>query len=148
MARAKAETSLIGELFQVRPYKPAQGRVVRQVTALAIAVTAVLIAYRLHATALADSSEPIRRGIPAAIGLLGVWLAYRLVNWPTFANFLISVDAEMEKVSWASWEYLKRATAVVLVTMVVLGGYLFFCDIIWQQLFIFVRFLDPRLMGA
>ena len=32
---------------------------------------------------------------------------------PTFANFLISVEAEMDKVSWATWGYLKRATAVV-----------------------------------
>jgi preprotein translocase subunit SecE len=75
-------------------------------------------------------------------------VAFRLVNWPNFANFLISVEAEMDKVSWASWDYLKRATGVVLVSMVVLGAYLFFCDIFWQQLFGFIGFLDLKAMGS
>ena len=34
--------------------------------------------------------------------LLGLWIGYRLVNMPQFADFLIAVEAEMNKVSWPS----------------------------------------------
>lgn len=141
MARADAET-LWSEMLRSRLFKPNQGRVVRQVTALAIALVFIALAWRLSSTVLSEAGTGIRYGIPGAIGAVGCWLAYRLVNWPTFANFLISVEAEMDKVSWASWDYLKRSTSVVLVVMLVLGAYLFACDIFWQQLFGLIGFLD------
>jgi len=161
MAKAKAEPSLMGEMFQGRLYKPNQGRVVRQVTGLAVALIFYAAAWRLHSTLLIDlgstlflgvpgtevgmqiSSSIVRLGVPILISLVGSWLAFRLMNWPPFANFLISVEAEMDKVSWANMEYLKRATVVVLVVMVFLGAYLFVWDILWQQLFMLIGFLDP-----
>ncbi|WP_437228960.1 preprotein translocase subunit SecE [Planctomicrobium sp. SH661] len=160
MAKAKAEASLMGELFQGRLFKPRQGRVVRQVTGLAVAAIFVAMAWRLHATVLLDVGNTftlrfpgtssgvdlpgslVRLGLPVLLGLTGCWLGFRLVNWPPFANFLISVEAEMDKVSWASMEYLKRATAVVVVLMFFLGAYLFMCDVFWQQLFMMIGFLD------
>lgn len=148
MAKAKAETSLWVSLMQVRLFKPSQGKVVRQITAFAVAAIFVAAGWRVHGTLLSDSPDWMKYGIPGGMAVLGCWLAFRLVNWPTFANFLISVEAEMDKVSWASWDYLKRATAVVLVTMVFLGAYLFFCDIFWQQLFGFIGFLDLGAMGS
>jgi len=160
MAKAKAETSLMGEMFQVRLFKPNQGRVVRQVTALAVFAIFAASAYRLYATILIDVGRTlvlrfpgsssgvavpgslVQMGLPALVVILGAWASFRLVNWPPFANFLISVEAEMDKVSWASLDYLKRATAVVLVMMVFLGAYLFLCDVFWQQLFMLIGFLD------
>ncbi|WP_437188001.1 preprotein translocase subunit SecE [Planctomicrobium sp. SH668] len=160
MAKAKAEASLVGELFQGRLFKPTQGRIVRQITALAVAGFFVAIAWRMHVTILSDIQDVfrlgvpgtalgfdipgwiVRNGLPGVIAAAGCWFAFRLVNWPEFANFLISVEAEMDKVTWATWEYLYRATIVVLVVMLFLGGYLFLCDILWQQLFAFVGFLD------
>ncbi len=141
MAKAKADTSFIGTLFQARLFKRTQGRIVRQVTFLAIASVFVIAAWRMHTTFLLDSSTALQWGLPTAVAVIGCWLAYATVNWPPFANFLISVEAEMDKVSWASKEYLKRATIVVLVTMVVLGGYLFMCDLFWQWLFKSIGFL-------
>ncbi len=32
--------------------------------------------------------------------MVGLWLCFRLVNMPRFADFLIAVEAEMNKVSW------------------------------------------------
>lgn len=142
MAKAKAENTFWLELFSPKLFKPNQGRVVRQVTALSVAGIFVAAGWRMYGTILSDSVPAVRTSISAVVAVLGCWIAYRLVNWPPFANFLVSVEAEMDKVSWASWEYLKRATVVVLVTMVVLGGYLFFCDLFWQQLFNFIGFLD------
>lgn len=144
MAKANENTSLIRELLSARLYKQNQGRVVRQVTAVAIAVIAAAGAWQLKATLLGgeDVSAGLQYGIPGAVFVAGAWAAYRLVNWPPFANFLISVEAEMDKVTWADWDYLKRATGIVLVTMLLLGVYLFGWDILWQKIFTFVGFLD------
>ncbi|SFH58891.1 preprotein translocase subunit SecE [Planctomicrobium piriforme] len=148
MAKAKAESSFAATLVQPRVFKPNQGRIVRQVTFAVVAGVFVIGAWRLHATILSDYASGVRWGVPTVVAVVGLWLAFALVNWPTFANFLISVEAEMDKVSWASLDYLKRATAVVLVTMLVLGAYLFFCDIFWQQLFGFIGFLDMSAPGS
>lgn len=147
MARAKADSTLTSELFTPRIYKPNQGRVVRQVTAVAVAIVFVATAWRLRAAVLIDQAPGLATGIPAAIAVLGVWFAFRLVNWPVFANFLVSVEAELDKVTWADWTYLKRATAVVITTMFVLGIYLFLCDVVWQQLFGYIGFLDLDALG-
>lgn len=141
MAKANVGPSFWGEMASSRYFKPTQGRIVRQVTGVVIAVVFVLIAWRLHAFLGSNTPDALRLSLPTILGIAGCWLAFRAVNWPPFANFLISVEAEMDKVSWASLDYLKRATAVVLVCMIVLGGYLFFCDVFWQQLFQAIGFL-------
>src|SRR3712207_7334919 len=40
--------------------------------------------------------------LPILLGGLLVWFAWRVVNMPTFADFLIATEAEMNKVSWTS----------------------------------------------
>ena len=99
-------------------------------------------------TVLAEAASGIAIGLPTALGALGLRAIYRLVNWPVFADFLVSVEAEMDKVSWADWGYLQRATGVVLGTMLVLGVYLFVCDIFWQQFFDFIGFLNLEAMES
>jgi preprotein translocase subunit SecE len=64
-----------------------------------------------------------------------MWLGYRLVNWPRFADFLIAVEAEMSKVSWPTKTELYRASTVVIFTMAFLALLLFCYDAIWQFLF-------------
>ena len=142
MAKAKTETSFWGNFLIPGLFKANQGRVVRQVTAAAVAVVAVAAAWRLRATFLLEQSPEIAVGVPVAIAAVGLWFSYRLVNWPPFANFLISVEAELDKVSWADWDYLKRATVVVLVVMFAMGAYLYLADFVWQQLFGAIGFLD------
>lgn len=144
MAKVTDDSTLVSELFSLRMYKQNQGRVVRQVTAIAIALSLAAAAWRFRATFLAgdDINSSIRLGIPALLFILGAWFAYRVVNWPTFANFLIQVEAEMDKVTWATWEYLKRATGIVLITMLLLGTYLFVWDILWQKIFTAIGFLQ------
>jgi len=147
MAKANTETTFVAELLNARMFKPNQGRVVRQVTALSVAVVFVATAWRLKNTVLTDLPENLAwlgLAIPAVVGVGGLWLAYRLVNWPKFANFLVSVEAELDKVTWADWDYLKRATAVVLVVMVLLGAFLFFSDVLWQEFFGRIGFLDLK----
>ena len=142
MAKAKTEVSFLGNFLVPGLFKPNQGRVVRQVTAGVVAIIMVAAAWRLRATILIEKTPAVSLGIPLAIAILGLWFAYRLVNWTPFANFLISVEAELDKVTWADWDYLKRATIVVLVVMFTMGAFLYFADFFWQQLFGAVGFLD------
>ena len=63
------------------------------------------------------------------------WVTYRLVNVPSFADFLIAVEAEMNKVSWPTRQELFRGSAVVLITIILLATVLFFFDMFWNKLF-------------
>ena len=69
------------------------------------------------------------------IVLFGLWFGYRLVQWVTFADFLISVEGEMAKVSWPSRTELRAATFVVLTLFFMLAGVLYIYDLIFVFLF-------------
>ncbi len=129
-------------MLTVGLYKRNQGRLTRQLTAAALALIVCLGAWTLGQGPLNALDWQYRILIPYAIALTGAWAIYRLVNYPRFADFLISVEAEMDKVSWSSKSELYRATVVVLVTMVLIGVILFVFDVIWQYFFEFIGFLE------
>jgi preprotein translocase subunit SecE len=62
------------------------------------------------------------------------WTSYRLVNLPAFADFLIAVEAEMNKVSWPTRLELFRSSIVVLIMMFAFGLFLAGCDVFWKLL--------------
>jgi preprotein translocase subunit SecE len=134
---AMTNRTMVSELFSSVIYKPNQGRMVRQVTALSIWAVSVLGAWRFHSTVLLGYFGSNAAGylIAAAIAAVGVWVGFRLVNWPRFADFLISVEAELNKVSWPSWRELNRASLVVIFTIFFLAAILFVYDFIWQFVF-------------
>lgn len=72
--------------------------------------------------------------MPLVLGLLLLWTAYRVVNVPTFADFLIATEAEMNKVSWTTRRRLVQDTIVVLVTVFLLAMFLFVIDALWIHL--------------
>jgi preprotein translocase SecE subunit len=69
--------------------------------------------------------------LPALLVLASVWFAWRMVNVPVFADFLIATEAEMNKVSWTTRKNLVTDTIVVLVTVVLLTTFLFVVDQVW-----------------
>ena len=135
--------SLITELFAGSLYKARQGRIVRQVTCLALWLTMWLGAWQLHETLGSglygmNTLPYLPYLLPGGLVALGMWFAFRLVNWPKFADFLISVEAEMTKVSWPTKTELYRASMVVIFTMAFLALLLFAYDLIWQAIFDFI----------
>jgi len=70
--------------------------------------------------------------------LFGLWFGYRLVQWVTFADFLISVEGEMAKVSWPNQSELRSATVVVLTLFFLLAGVLYTFDLIFVFIFKFI----------
>lgn len=144
MAQANTSTSFWPEIFAASVYKPNSGRIVRQVTAAAIGLVAVFAAWNLHVflNTTYDVEPGVSLGSGCALGVIGIWTAFRLVNWPRFAEFLIDVEIEMSKVSWASWDYLVRATIVVIAVMLLMGLSLFLYDMFWRWFFKLIGFLD------
>lgn len=126
--------SLLAELFRATLYKKTQGRIVRQATFAAIVAMAVFAAWRLESTlgALGFGTE-IRLGTPILLVLVLAWAAYRLVNVPVVADFLIAVEVEMRKVTWPTKTELVRSCVVVLVTMFSLAFCLTVYDFIWAS---------------
>ncbi|HVJ68267.1 MAG TPA: preprotein translocase subunit SecE [Caulifigura sp.] len=135
-------TTLLGELFSVDFYKRNQGRLVRQATFFGIVAVIAVGCFTLGNTILSDRIAPIRVGLPTALGVLGAWFAWRVINYPRFADFLIAVEGEMDKMSWPEWPYLWRALGVVMTMLVLFTAYMFLCDIFWNWLFKAIHFLE------
>ena len=147
--------AFLRELFHVGIYKRTQGRVARQVTFAAVAVALALGIYGLWETldsaltgwpgnwlaywnlgrneaAEAVVRQSVHHGLPFLLLLLGLWAVYRLVNVPRFADFLIAVEAEMNKVYWPSRHELIRGSSVVLITIIILAAALYGFDMAWK----------------
>jgi preprotein translocase SecE subunit len=70
--------------------------------------------------------------IPLLLIAGSLWFAWRAVNYPTFADFLIATEAEINKVSWTSRRALFRDTIVVLTSLILLTLFLFVVDVFWS----------------
>jgi preprotein translocase SecE subunit len=138
--------------FSARPYKANQGLRVRRLTVLGILLIIgsgvyTLIEHkslssgnwkvsipftndllspdsRLVATLLPD----IQYTVPLLLIALGIWFAWRAVNFPAFADFLIATEAELNKVSWTNRKRLVQDTIVVLVTLFLFTVFLLVVD--------------------
>lgn len=132
MAKVQRET-LLKSIVSTDIYQRKQGRVLRRCTAGAIVLACVLASQALYHSVLLDLSSQWAYGAVVAINVVGAWCAYRAINYPVFADFLIDVESEMMKVTWPSWAELQRATIVVLATMFIFSLLLFGYDIAWKM---------------
>lgn len=121
------------EFVTLGVYKRTQGRIARQATFGALAIIVAVGCWLLSQQGLAWGSS-FRYGLPLALLALGLWLAFRVVNYPPFADFLISVEAEMAKVTWPTWQELVRGSTVVMFTIFALAGVLYAYDVLWKML--------------
>lgn len=127
--------AFIREMFRTSLFKRNQGRIVRQVTFIAVAVAVALGLWRMNATFSQEVGATIRYILTGILLAAGLWIAYRLVNVPQFADFLIAVEAEMAKVSWPTRTEVYRSSVVVLLMIFSLAVVLFVFDFLWSQLF-------------
>jgi preprotein translocase subunit SecE len=100
-----------------------------------MAVAVAMGAWRFYAHFGPTLKAGMAYPVAGLILLAGMWIAYRVVNIPRFADFLIAVEAEMNKVSWPSRTELYRSSAVVIFVMLALALLLFGFDIVWGFLF-------------
>ncbi|MFO0800604.1 MAG: preprotein translocase subunit SecE [Gemmataceae bacterium] len=141
--------------FHGATFKRVLGRVVRRVTMIGILGVGLTGVYSLlYQGSLPDNWDvplPFVHGedggpkmfrllpdakitVPLLIAVLTAWVAYRAVNMPAFAEFLIATEAEMNKVSWSSRKRLAADTVVVLVCTIFMALFLLFVDLFWGWL--------------
>jgi len=125
--------AFLQELFQFGVYKRTQGRIARQVTFAACALLVAMGCWQLSEELHGYGSEGIRLGIPLLLLAAGVWACFRLVQLPQFADFLISVESEMNKVAWPKRRELINASIVVIVVIFLLATMLFTFDLLLQS---------------
>ncbi|MEI6239312.1 MAG: preprotein translocase subunit SecE [Planctomycetia bacterium] len=137
--------SLWSELLSFSVYKRNQGRVTRQATFAALAVTLAIGVWRLaqvlplwlsNASSSLSSTAGADLGVyrflvPGLLLAAGLWFVYRLVNVPRFADFLIAVESEMAKVSWPTTGEVARSSAVVIFLIFALAAILAAYDLFW-----------------
>jgi preprotein translocase SecE subunit len=139
--------------FDIAAYKKSQGQRVRRGTILGILALAGCGIYTMLAHRTLESGPPhwqvsipfasghywtilpdVRFTLPILLAAAAIWIGYRIVNFPVFADFLIATEAELNKVSWSPWKKLKQDTIVVLVTVLLLTLFLFAVDQGWAWL--------------
>ena len=149
MAKEKtaAADSFLQGLLHFGVYKGSQGKVTRQVTFAVLAVIFLIAAYQLFMTLkLMDFGPGIQSnwvgyGVASLVLAVGLWFSYRMVNYPKFADFLIAVEAEMNKVSWPTRGELVRSSIVVIFVIMSLAIILFAFDLFWEFVFFEVKSL-------
>ena len=135
------------DLLSPSVYKRNQGKVARQVTFTALAITLATGVWRLSQllpawlAAAGDAAGPagmpgadlgvVRFLVPGLLLAAGLWLAFRIVNYQPFADFLIAVETEMTKVSWPSFDEVVRSSAVVIFLIFALAAILAAYDLFW-----------------
>ena len=115
------------EFFRFGRYKRNQGQIARRTTFGALALIVLVGCWRLSEQNV-DKAPLMHYYVPAAFLAIGLWASFRVVQMPSFADFLISVEGEMNKVSWPSRSELFRATVVVILVVFFLAALLFAYD--------------------
>jgi preprotein translocase subunit SecE len=145
-----ASGTLWRDLLSFAVYKRNQGKVTRQVTFAVLAITLATGVWRLAqllptwfsgageavmgsggAASFSPDMGVLRFLVPGLLLAVGLWCAFRLVNYPTFADFLIAVETEMTKVSWPSVDEVIRSSAVVIFLIFALAAILAAYDLFW-----------------
>jgi preprotein translocase SecE subunit len=76
----------------------------------------------------------VRYTLPILLAALALWFAWRIVNVPSFGDFLIATEAELNKVSWTTRRRLIQDTIVVLATVILFTIFLFVVDVAWGKI--------------
>jgi preprotein translocase SecE subunit len=136
--------------FSATSYKVSQGQRVRKGTILAVLALAACGIYTMWRRGVLRGAWELevpfldkwlivllpetRWTLTVLLGAASIWLAWRLVNYPTFADFLIATEAEMNKVSWTTRRRLVQDTIVVLTTVFLLTIFLMVVDLLWIKI--------------
>lgn len=122
-------------------YKWGQGKDTRLYSAVAVALIAAIGCYRLYEKlkATMDLTQTLQLWLSICIplGLMAIvgWVVYWLSNRPTVADFLISAEGELKKVSFSSKREIAVSTTVVIVVVVLMSAMLGIADFVFDLFF-------------
>ena len=60
---------------------------------------------------------------------------FAIKHWAKIRQFLIDVREELKKCSWPTWQELRESTVVVAVSVMVLGIFVFYADVVFENSF-------------
>ncbi len=135
-------------------YKKGQGYYTRLGTAVASGMIVALGCYSLYQkldavtpgnTITAEVKTWLRAGIPALIFVILAWIVFKLVNTPKCADFMISTEGEMKKVSWSTKKEIITSTKVVIFAVIIMAVLLAVVDMGFAKLFQLIGVL--KVMG-
>jgi preprotein translocase SecE subunit len=123
-------------------YKRSQATNTRLYSALGLAVIVGFGCYQLYRQLAAAEfglnpraamwvSTMVPAGLFVVLSLLIVWLS----NRHSVADFMISAEGEIKKVSWSSRKEVAVSTVVVIITVVILATLLGLADFVFQLVF-------------
>ena len=133
-------------------YKKGQGYWTRMGTAAAALLLGALTAYNVYVylpvlihfdTTVAGQARARNIAMGVAVGFFAAFafFAWRMMNKPSNADFLIATDSEMKKVNWTSRKDLIGSTKVVIVFMFLIAMILFLVDIVFSYFFYLIGVL-------
>ena len=151
----EAEGAGGGGFFTI--YKKGQGYWTRMGTAAGAVLIGALIAQFLFEYTpawfgLTEANEAklrtqVQVGVAAGFFLVFAVVAWRIMNKPGNADFLIATDSEMKKVNWTSRRELIGSTKVVIIFMFLIAAILFVIDVLFGYLFQFIGVLKAGPFG-
>jgi preprotein translocase SecE subunit len=135
--------------FSIAQYKRSLGLRARRLTILGILIIGGSGAWSLYTQNVLPANWTLNmpfgwsplvvmrgadEGVLTIIVLVSLWIGWRAVNMPDFAEFLIATEAEMNKVSWSTRRRLAQDTVVVLLTTLIMTLFLLVVDLFWGWL--------------
>jgi len=123
-------------------YKRGQGKYTRLWSAFAVAIVAGLGCLRLYTKLEAASwglstktTLWIATMVPSGLFVIMAFVIFWLVNKPSVADFMVSAEGEMKKVSWSSRQEIYVSTFVVIAVVIIMSLLLGATDISFSALF-------------
>jgi preprotein translocase subunit SecE len=117
-------------------YKRGQGKNTRLSSALIAAaivgIGCLQLYKKLDGTEL---NEWVIYFVPAGLFAILGYLVFWLINKPSLADFMISAEGELKKVSWSSRQEIIVSTIIVIAVVIIMAGLLGATDLMFRTLF-------------
>ena len=125
-------------------YKRGQGKYTRLCSAFAAAIIAGLGCWRLYEKLQAsDLGLWVETMVPAGLFVVSGLLIYWLANKPSVADFMITAEGEMKKVSWSSRQEIAVSTFIVIVVVILMATLLGTTDLSFRAFFDWLLRSEP-----
>ncbi len=103
-------------------YKSGQGKNTRLFSAFGLAIIAGAGCYQLYQSLNAQDINPwVETLLPVGLFAGLAFLIFLLVNKQKVADFMISSEGELKKVSWSSRQEIIASTMIVIIVVIAMG---------------------------
>jgi len=118
-------------------YKRGQGKYTRLCSAFGAAIIVALGSWRLYKILDGNNlNQWVSTMVPAGVLLVFCLLIFWLVNKHSVADFMISAEGEIKKVSWSSRKEIAASTFIVISLVIFMGVLLGITDLLFRWFFI------------